>query len=183
MVKDTFTAKEIKELGGFESWHKFESSRATKSGYSKKEQDQTVGLKVVQKKVSESKKTSEHEEQKRLLEVCKLHEKKYPGLDLIFSIPNGQIRHPAVAARLKEEGVKAGVPDLFIPVPRGNAHGLFIEMKARKGRLSPPQCEMLEALARQGYACIIAYGWENAWCEIEAYFNSNDLELSKVNFK
>ncbi len=40
-----------------------------------------------------------------------------PRLMFAFAIPNGGERNAAVASRLKAEGVKAGVPDIFIPIP------------------------------------------------------------------
>lgn len=120
---------------------------------------------------------TEHQEQSALMTMCRLHENKYPGLELIHAIPNGGQRHIAVAKKLKAEGVKAGVPDIFLPVPRGNAHGLYIELKAKGGRVSDAQRTMLAALAEQGYACIVAYGWENAWDEIEAYMKSKAVHV------
>lgn len=118
------------------------------------------------------KRVSEHEEQVKLINHCKDHEEKYPELALIHAVPNGGARHPAVAAKLKAEGVKAGVPDLFLPAPRCSAHGLYIELKAKGGKVSDKQRTMMAALARQGYACIVAYGWENAWAEIESYLKA-----------
>ena len=120
---------------------------------------------------------SEHAEQASLIRMCELHEAKYPGLELIHAIPNGGKRHVAVAKKLKAEGVKAGVPDVFLPVPRGDAHGLYIELKAKGGNVSDAQRNMLTALEKQGYACIVAYGWENAWAEIKAYLESTTILL------
>lgn len=114
-------------------------------------------------------KRTEHQEQAALFRVAALHEKKWPELAQMFAVPNGGQRHIAVAARLKAEGVKAGVPDIFLPAPRGQAHGLFIELKAEGGRVSAAQRNRLAALARQGYACRVCYGWEEAWREIQAY--------------
>lgn len=128
-------------------------------------------------KVKKVKHMTEHEEQVALFKVMKLHEKQYPGLELAYAIPNGGHRHPAVAAKLKAEGVKAGVPDLFIPVPRGNAHGLYVELKAKGGTVSDAQRTMMAVLSKQGYACIVAYGWESAWGEIEAYMKSEIIQL------
>lgn len=118
---------------------------------------------------------TEHQEQAALMKMCKLSMRKYPELALIHAIPNGGQRHIAVAAKLKAEGVKAGVPDIFLPAPRGNSHGLYIELKARGGKVSEAQREMLAALAGQGYACLVAYGWEQAWNEIEDYLKSGTV--------
>ena len=88
---------------------------------------------------------------------------KFPALDLLFHIPNGGKRGKAEAARFKAEGVKAGVPDLFLPVPRGKAHGLFIELKRRKGgRVSKEQAIWTISLQAQGYRAEVAKGWEEA---------------------
>lgn len=60
-------------------------------------------------------------------------------------------------------GVKSGVPDIFLPVPRGGFHGLWIEMKrVRSGRVTPAQKDWVERLNGQGYAAHICYGWEQA---------------------
>jgi hypothetical protein len=39
-------------------------------------------------------------------------------LSLMFAIPNGGLRHKAEANKLKSEGVKAGVPDIMLPIAR-----------------------------------------------------------------
>jgi hypothetical protein len=52
---------------------------------------------------------------------------------MLFAIPNGGARHKAIAGKLRAEGVRAGVPDICLPVPRGEYHGLFIELKRPKG--------------------------------------------------
>ena len=59
-------------------------------------------------------------------------------------------------------GVKAGVPDLFYPVPLGGYHGLFIEMKANKGRPSAVQKRWLKVLNDLGYKAVVCVGWEEA---------------------
>src|SRR5690606_12582346 len=45
-----------------------------------------------------------------------------PHADLLFAIPNGGARNPVTGATLKAEGVRRGVPDLFLAVPRINRH-------------------------------------------------------------
>lgn len=115
---------------------------------------------------------TEAEEQATLFGWARMMSRKHPELLLMFHIPNGGARRQSEAARFKAEGVKAGVPDLFLPVARGSWHGLFIEMKREKGgRLSTEQRIWLDALRGQGYAAYVAYGWKDAATLIESYLN------------
>lgn len=92
---------------------------------------------------------------------------------MMFHIPNGGKRGKAEAIRFKAEGVKAGVPDICLPVPRGEWHGLFIEMKRREGgSVSPEQTAWLEALMHAGYYTAICRGWEDAQRVIVAYLRA-----------
>lgn len=95
---------------------------------------------------------------------------RMPELALMFHIPNGGTRSKSEAGRFKAEGVKAGVPDIFLPVPRGSFAGMFIELKRRKnGRVSIDQATWLKALEKQGYKAVVCHGWEEAQREIEGY--------------
>jgi hypothetical protein len=87
----------------------------------------------------------------------------------IFAIPNGGSRNKIEAVNLKRQGVKAGVPDLFLPVANHGKHGLFIEMKYGKGRTSPAQKEWIELLRENGYAAEVCYGASEAIDLIEKY--------------
>jgi len=49
------------------------------------------------------------------------------------------------------EGVKRGVPDVFLPVARGGYHGLWIEMKYGKNKTTSNQKWWLNELKDQGY--------------------------------
>lgn len=108
-------------------------------------------------------------EQKLVIDWAKRAECTWPEITLLHHIPNGGQRDKAVAAKLKAEGVKAGVPDLCLPVPRGQYHGLYIEMKAVGGRPSREQTAWLDALTEQGYATQICVGFEEAKETIEQY--------------
>ena len=109
---------------------------------------------------------TEEQEQIAVIEWAMLMEKQAPELALLYHCPNGADRHPAVAAKLKKQGVKPGVPDLFLPVARGTAHGLYVEMKRQKGgRVSEDQKAWMEALTQQGYLCVVAHGAEEA-CDV-----------------
>ena len=59
----------------------------------------------------------------------------------LFAIPNGaQTRDGArQGAILRHQGARSGVPDLMLAWPVGGLHGMFIEMKTGKGRMSPNQ--------------------------------------------
>ena len=107
-------------------------------------------------------KTTEHAEQVALLHWVRLHESRWPELTLLLAIPNGGHRHPAVAGKLKAEGVRSGIPDLYLPSARGGAYGLWIEMKAPGGKLSQRQKITLIQLREQGYSACVCYGWEDA---------------------
>lgn len=93
----------------------------------------------------------------------------HPELKNLFAVPNGGLRSKSEAARLKASGVKAGVPDMFLAVPKGGYAGLFIEMKVGKNKTSKDQDEWIERLMRAGYKCAVCYGFETARYEIEEY--------------
>ncbi len=108
---------------------------------------------------------TEAQEQATLMSWAQMQSFRYPELGLLFHIPNGGGRSKAEAGRFKAEGVKAGVPDLFLPAPRGKYHGLFLEMKRMKGaggKVSPEQKKWIEALREQGYAAEVCFGWKQA---------------------
>lgn len=118
---------------------------------------------------------TESQEQIDLIQWCKRNVDTYPELDCIFHIPNGGKRHIATASRMKLEGVKPGVPDLFLPVSRRGYHGLFIEMKrVEKGVLSKSQKWWAEILTNEGYACVTAKGFHHARRLLKGYIKEQD---------
>lgn len=114
-------------------------------------------------------KNQEHDEQVALFRWAGYKTREIPELCFLFAIPNGGARHIAVARKLKAEGVKAGIPDIFLPVVRGAYHGLFIEMKVGKNKLTGPQEEWHVVLKGQGYRVEVCYGWEAAKDVLEDY--------------
>ena len=72
---------------------------------------------------------TEESHQTALFAWAALHANECPQLRLLLAIPNGGLRNKVTAGKLKAQGVKAGVPDIFLPVARGRYHGLWIEMK------------------------------------------------------
>ncbi len=114
-------------------------------------------------------KNLEHHEQVALIQWAALNTHKHPELALLFAIPNGGHRDIRVAAKLKAEGVQAGVPDLCLPVARGGFHGLWIELKAGKNTARPAQLAWIDRLRAQGYVATVERGWERARQTIEDY--------------
>lgn len=116
-------------------------------------------------------KQSEHGAQTALFRTVAMHEAQRPELALLFAIPNGGKRDKITAAKLKAEGVKAGVPDLMLPVARGGYHGLFIELKVGDNRPSKSQKEWIAHLLNQGYDCAVCWEWTQAMEILLAYLD------------
>lgn len=112
---------------------------------------------------------TEDEEQIALFSWASLNLGRFPELELMHHIPNGGKRSKSEAVRFRAMGVKAGVCDIFLPVPRGGFHGLYIEMKALDGRPTKQQTEFINAVKKQGYCGRFCYGASEAIREIEAY--------------
>jgi hypothetical protein len=114
---------------------------------------------------------SEHTEQTTLIRMCDWNARAHPDLSMLYAVPNGSERHPAVAGKLKAEGVRRGVPDLCLPVARDGYHGLYVEMKTVTGRTRPDQRDWIERLQGQGYRAVVCRGWAAAWNEIANYLD------------
>ena len=97
---------------------------------------------------------TEHQEQ---VEFVQWFRRQYPDVR-IFAIPNGESRSQSAGARLKAEGVSAGVPDLFIP-----AWNTWIEMKRSKGgSVSEKQKDWLAYLESVGHQVFVCKGANSA---------------------
>lgn len=116
---------------------------------------------------------TEEQEQITLFNWARMKQGEWPELRLMFHIPNGGARSKSEAARFKAAGVKAGVPDIFLPAPRGKYNGLFIELKRIKGgRVSGEQEIVLRELARMNYCVYVCFGWEQAAETITKYLEA-----------
>ncbi|MDR1081334.1 MAG: VRR-NUC domain-containing protein [Deltaproteobacteria bacterium] len=87
-----------------------------------------------------------------------------------FAIPNGGSRHLHEAVKLKNSGVRPGVPDLFVAAARPPWQGLFLEMKRRSGStVSPAQRKVMAVLEAAGYRAAVCRGADEAVKAIEEY--------------
>lgn len=125
---------------------------------------------------------SEAQEQRALFQWAGYAEQQYPELKLLHHIPNGGKRDSMTAVNLKREGVKAGVPDICLPVARGQYHGLYIELKAGKNKTTAKQKEWLNALNQEGYATKVCYGWSEAGETIEKYLGLGQAPYIGVDY-
>lgn len=116
---------------------------------------------------------TESQEQQLLFEWAALSAGRWPELALMYHIPNGGSRSKSEAGRFRAEGVKAGVPDICLPVARGGYHGLYIELKRVKGgRVSMAQQGWIAALIAQGYYACVCKGWDEAAHVIKKYLEN-----------
>lgn len=115
------------------------------------------------------KKRCEATEQERVINWTTFYAKDFPELDLLYHVPNGGSRNQLEAANLKRQGVKAGVPDLVLPVPRQQFHGLYVEMKWGKNTTTDKQDWWLEQLQQQGYKTAVCWSADEAMNVIAEY--------------
>ncbi len=119
----------------------------------------------------QNKKRSEATEQEIVINWCEYNSQRHPELKLIYHVPNGGSRNQLEAVNLKRQGVKAGVPDLNLPVALHGFHGLYIEMKFGKNKTTEKQNWWLEQLQKQGYKTAVCYGADEAIDTIKEYLN------------
>lgn len=95
---------------------------------------------------------------------------QYPQYDrLFFHVPNGGSRNAIEAVNLKRQGVKRGVSDLILLCARKGYHGLLIEVKSSKGKISPEQKLFLERVTHEGYLSEVVYTIDSAIIIINNY--------------
>lgn len=111
-----------------------------------------------------------------VVQMATLWRSRAPELAMLLAVPNGGLRDKRVAAQLQRQGTRAGVPDLCLPVPRGQYSGLWLELKReRSGSVAPEQAQWLLDLERVGHRAIVCWGWAAAWGEICEYLDATDL--------
>lgn len=89
--------------------------------------------------------------QKTVVQYLRL-ELRYAG-GIVYAVPNGDKRDAIVGARLKQEGVLAGVADLHILLPGGRI--IFVEMKTKQGKQSENQKKFQDTVENLGFEYLI----------------------------
>lgn len=104
----------------------------------------------------------------------------YPK-EILHHSPNGGYRNKRInkngvqycpeGSKFKKMGTIDGFPDLFLAKGIFPYNGLFIEMKAEKGKLSENQKEMIKKLEEKFYKCVVCNSFDSFKNEIETYLN------------
>ena len=115
----------------------------------------------------------EHREQSLLISWFRIQYPKFYWY--LWAIPNGGQRHFGTAMKLKAEGLLAGVSDLFLMIPVGEKHGMFIEMKSKRGVISDKQKIFLEKAKEMNYESIVCYSFEEGQEAIKKYLQGIEI--------
>ena len=142
----------------------------------------------VPKKARPSRSRKNEVEGEEQAELIKRFRAEYPDVgELLIHVPNGGYRKNAFEGyRLKSQGVRAGVSDLFLPVARGGFFGLWIEFKAappNDAAVSDKQQEWVDLMQAQGYAAHICLGVEAAMQVLAEYLALPPTKLSRPRKK
>ena len=117
---------------------------------------------------------TEAEEQRALFEYASYH----PILkDYLIAIPNGGKRTKVNGYNMKMQGLKSGVPDIFLAYPSKNYHGLWIELKrnVKNVRISKNQSDWILRLSSKNYAAVVCKGKDNAIDILTRYLNNESF--------
>lgn len=116
---------------------------------------------------------SEVEEQTNLVAWFNLKYPIYRGL--LWATANGlQIAGNTVTRAIKwkkfeRAGGRPGTADLFLMIPAGIFHGLFLEMKTKCGAPTAEQVDFLADANMMGYLGVVCRGFDEAVIVVDAY--------------
>jgi hypothetical protein len=86
-----------------------------------------------------------------------------------MAIPNARRSSWFMGKKRKREGVRAGVPDVFIAWPHGKYHGLFIEHKVKDEKPSKVQIKRMGFFTEVGYHCVVSYSADESIEAVKKY--------------
>lgn len=120
----------------------------------------------------------EHAEQVALFEWLAYKTNQDPLFALAFAVPNGGNRDAVTGARLKDEGLKPGIPDVCWPVQKTDPTfgrpfaGLWVELKPTGYKVERVPVHQLAAhrvLIMAGYRVVLCVGLDEARDAFECY--------------
>ena len=101
--------------------------------------------------------------------------------DYLIHIPNEGKRGPKAARDAKRLGLRKGVLDLFLALPRGGYAGLWIEMKSCNGKPTTEQIKWIDRMIKAGFFAEVCQGFRNAKDSIESYLTCGYSDLPNIN--
>ena len=121
---------------------------------------------------------SENQECRKLIKWASYH----PVIqDSLIKIRNEAKLTPGQGYHAKLTGIKPGVSDYFLALPRQGKCGYWLEMKRIKNsKTSPEQQSFLEHMRSIGYAADVCYGADEAILKIEQYIKNDPFELHDI---
>ena len=118
--------------------------------------------------VPQKRKANKHEEDALQTSIMRWFALQYPEyVGMLFAVPNGGRRDAREGARLKKQGVTAGVSDLILLVPRPQV--LLLEVKVKGGKLSDAQKTWLAKATALGHSTAVAYDFNAARAAIVSH--------------
>mgnify|MGYP003402343736 CR=1 FL=1 len=127
-------------------------------------------IKLKIKKVSNKLAVSEHQIQSVCIQWARLMAKSNDKFKMIYAVPNGGKRSRSSGAKFRREGLTKGVFDVMVDVPMRGFHGMRLEFKTEKGKLSEEQKNMQALYLKFGYVTSIIRNFNQFRSVIEAYF-------------
>lgn len=88
---------------------------------------------------------------------------------LLFAVPNGGSRNKIEAVNLKRQGVKPGVSDVILLIPKKGFASLCMEFKTKTGRQSPEQKEFQKQAETCGSKYVIVRSVKEAIEKVREY--------------
>lgn len=131
-------------------------------------------LMAAQKKAAHTRKRPTDEEHRIQCECVRWFSLQYPRLHgRLFAVPNGGRRDATTAAKLKAEGVVAGVADLILLKSNRDYGALLIEMKTRKGRQRDSQKQWEDTVcADSEYKYVVCRSFDDFKREVDDYLKN-----------
>lgn len=130
---------------------------------------------IAKKKATTRKRPSdeEHRIQCSCVRWFNLKHRKLKGR--LFAVPNGGKRDALTGAKLKAEGVVAGVADLILLVPNRFYGALLVEMKTLTGRQSKSQKNWEQIITSEGdYKYVVCHSLDDFIREVDDYLKYCD---------